>query len=413
MGSPPTRPLSSCGWPPGGPLRARRPDAGQPAVRRARHLRGRHRRAGPDGRVRARPRPRRLSRASPRPTTTRSPTSSSCAAATSSVIAPASANTIAKLAAGLADNLLTSAALACTAPLVVAPAMNNAMYEHPATRANLEMLRERGVAIVEPGRPARLRGRVGHRPPGRACRHPRGGRGAARRATRRVARRAAVLVTAGGTREPIDTVRYVGNRSSGRMGFALAEEAAARGADVTVIAANVSLPAPGGVRVVEVETAAELRRPRARPSPTPTCCSWRRRWPTSGPPRPLEDKIAKAGRDWLELRARAHHRRAAALSGERRPGPDARRLRRRARRGGVERGRGKLERKGLDAVVVNDISRPDIGFDAPDNEVTIVTAAGEHTSRCGSKRSRGGGDPRRGRGAADQPRQASTVEGEA
>ena len=142
-------------------------------------------------------------------------------------VAPASANTLAKLAGGHADNLLTAAALACRRPLILAPAMNAAMYEHPATQANLARLRERGAIVLEPGTGSLASlGEEGDRPPARAARAA--GRDRAR------ARRAAatldglkVLVTAGGTREPIDAVRYVGNRSCGRMGFALAEAAAA------------------------------------------------------------------------------------------------------------------------------------------------------------------------------------------
>ncbi len=178
------------------------------------------------------------------------------------LVAPASANTIAKLAHGLADNLLTSAALAARCPLVVAPAMNDAMYEHAATQANLALLRERGARVVDPGvGPLASKGEHGvgrlAEPPEllAACEAaiasasiPASGSLAGVR----------VLVTAGGTREPIDSVRYVGNRSSGRMGFALAEQAARRGAVVTVVAANVALPAPAGVTVVPVETAAEL-----------------------------------------------------------------------------------------------------------------------------------------------------------
>src|SRR5918996_3726397 len=172
-------------------------------------------------------------------------------------VAPASANTIAKLAQGLADNLLTSAALACTAPLVVAPAMNNHMYEHPATRANLETLRDRGAQMVGPETGSLAsKGEAGV---GRLAEPP--AILAAIEATLTVGGPLdglKVLVTAGGTREPIDSVRYVGNRSSGRMGLALAAEAARRGASVILIAANVTLPAPAGVRVVDVESAADL-----------------------------------------------------------------------------------------------------------------------------------------------------------
>jgi phosphopantothenoylcysteine decarboxylase / phosphopantothenate---cysteine ligase len=173
------------------------------------------------------------------------------------LIAPASANTIAKLAQGHADNLLTTAALAATCPVLVAPAMNNRMYLHPSTQANIDTLGRRGVTIVPPGEGELAS--FGERGVGRlaepaellaACE-------AALSSGTWVGVR--VLVTAGGTREPIDAVRYVGNRSSGRMGYALAAQAAARGADVTVIAANVALPSPPGVEVEEVGTAAELK----------------------------------------------------------------------------------------------------------------------------------------------------------
>src|SRR5581483_459632 len=181
------------------------------------------------------------------------------------VIAPASANTIAKLAAGLADNLLTSAALASTAPLVVAPAMNERMYEHAATQANLHTLARRGAHIVPPGTGALASkgewgtGRLAEPAEILAAVEQVSGGGEQGFAPRSLDG-LRVLVTAGGTREPIDAVRYVGNRSSGRMGFALAEEAAGRGAEVTVIAANVSLPRAEAVTYVDVETAAELER---------------------------------------------------------------------------------------------------------------------------------------------------------
>src|SRR5918992_1371407 len=179
------------------------------------------------------------------------------------VIAPASANTIAKLANGLADNLLTSAALACTAPLVVAPAMNNHMFEHPATRANLETLESRGAVIGPPG--AGELASKGEWGVGRLAEPPEilaaveralGGAAYAPRSLDGLR----VLVTAGGTREPIDAVRFVGNRSSGRMGFALADEAARRGAEVTLLAANVSMWMPYGLEVVQTPTAADMAR---------------------------------------------------------------------------------------------------------------------------------------------------------
>ena len=188
------------------------------------------------------------------------------------LVAPASANTIAKLAAGIADSMLTTSFLACTAPRLVAPAMNDRMYADAATQANLATLRERGVEVIEPDE-GTLASRGEH------------GKGRLPDPEQLLARVEAalptgerpwdglrVLVTAGGTREPIDPVRFIGNRSSGRMGIALAAAAARRGADVTLIAANVALPEPAGVRRIDVETAEQLaaaaqRRVPDRPRP--------------------------------------------------------------------------------------------------------------------------------------------------
>ena len=174
------------------------------------------------------------------------------------LIAPASANTVSKLAGGAADSMLTTSFLACTAPRLVAPAMNDRMYADPATQANLQALRARGVEVIEPEE-------------GKLASRGEFGRGRLPDPELLLARVEAalpagdrpwdgleVLVTAGGTREPIDPVRFIGNRSSGRMGIALAAAAAERGAEVTLIAANVSLPSPPGVRRLDVETAAEL-----------------------------------------------------------------------------------------------------------------------------------------------------------
>jgi phosphopantothenoylcysteine decarboxylase/phosphopantothenate--cysteine ligase len=300
-------------------------------------------------------------------------------------VAPASANTLAKLAHGLADNLLTSAALASTAPLVVAPAMNNHMYEHPATQANLELLRSRGAVVVEPesGRLA-SRGEWGV---GRLAEPARiletlegllGKAGGPMDGLR-------VLVTAGGTREPIDSVRYVGNRSSGRMGLALAAEAARRGASVTLIAANVSLPAPGGVQVVEVQTAAELLDAARAAFADAHVLLMAAAVADFRPAEALDEKISKTGRDGLALELEPTDDVLAALAGARAPGQTLVGFAAEHGAGAVERGRSKLERKGLDAVVVNDISRSEIGFDAPDNEVTIVTADAERHVPLGSK----------------------------
>ena len=168
--------------------------------------------------------------------------------------------------------MLTTSFLACAAPRLVAPAMNDRMYADAATQANLATLRERGVIVIEPEEGALAsRGEYG--------------RGRLPDPARLLARVEAalptgdrpwdglrVLVTAGGTREPIDPVRFLGNRSSGRMGIALAAAAARRGAEVTLIAANVALPEPAGVRRIDVETAAELAEAAGRSSPPRTCC---------------------------------------------------------------------------------------------------------------------------------------------
>jgi phosphopantothenoylcysteine decarboxylase/phosphopantothenate--cysteine ligase len=302
------------------------------------------------------------------------------------LIAPASANTIAKLAHGHADNLLSAAALAAACPVAVAPAMNNRMYLHPATRANLEALAARGVTVIPSGdgelashgehgvgrlpEPAELLAVVERLLRGAGARSWSGVR---------------VLVTAGGTREPIDSVRFIGNRSSGRMGVALAAEAARRGAEVTLVAANLSLPTPAGVGVVAVETAAQLKaaceerfdacdvllmaaavadfRPAA-----PAATKLKK---DAGPPGPLELEATDDVLSGLAARKRPGQRLVgfAAEHGER----------------AVASGRAKLKRKHLDLVVVNDISRSDIGFDADQNEVVIVSTRGERPVLRSSK----------------------------
>ena len=301
-------------------------------------------------------------------------------------IAPASANTIAKLAGGHADNLLTSAALASPAPVLIAPAMNNLMWEHPATQANVALLRERGVHVVDPevgslaskgeegvGRLAEpvailaaIEGLLG----GYAPRSLDGLR---------------VLVTAGGTREPIDSVRYVGNRSSGRMGFALADECARRGASVTVIAANVVLPRTEGVRYLDVQSAAELEAAARAEFSTADVLLMSAAVADFRPASAADDKIKKEGRDGLTLELEPTTDVLATLAAERRDGQLL--IGFAAEHGdvAVANGRGKLERKGLDAVVVNDISRREIGFESLENEVTVVTRDGERVVPRASK----------------------------
>jgi phosphopantothenoylcysteine decarboxylase / phosphopantothenate---cysteine ligase len=299
------------------------------------------------------------------------------------LIAPATANTIAKLAHGLADNLLTSAALAATCPLLVAPAMNNHMYEHAATQANLATLRERGAIVIEPGT-----GALGSK-------HEWGIGRLAEPADLLAAVEAVipagvrpwdglhVLVTAGGTREPIDSVRYVGNRSSGRMGFALADEAAALGAAVTVIAANVALPRSARVRYLDVVTAAELEAACAAELARADVLLMAAAVADYRPAAPADTKLKKDDRTELVVALERTPDILSGLAAIRRPDQTLVGFAAEHGEGAVAYGRDKLARKGLDAVVVNDIARTDIGFEGPDNEVTVVTAAGErHVPRA-------------------------------
>jgi phosphopantothenoylcysteine decarboxylase / phosphopantothenate---cysteine ligase len=291
------------------------------------------------------------------------------------VIAPASANTLAKLAAGQADNLLTAVALASRRPLILAPAMNDAMYEHPATQANLTTLRERGATVLEPGTGAL--GSPGEWGIGRLPEPP-----ALLAAIEAALDRApggdldglAVLVTAGGTREPIDAVRYVGNRSSGRMGLALAEEAARRGAAVTVVAANVALPRRPGIRYLDVETAAELAAACAAEFDRCDLLLMAAAVADYRPAEPRADKIKKsdAGGE-LQLRLERTDDVLSGLAARRRDGQQIVGFAAETGARALEYGREKLARKKLDAVVVNDVGAPGIGFDAAENEVTILT----------------------------------------
>jgi phosphopantothenoylcysteine decarboxylase/phosphopantothenate--cysteine ligase len=294
------------------------------------------------------------------------------------LIAPASANTLAKLATGHADSLVTTAALAATCPVAVAPAMNNHMYEHPATQANLEVLRSRGVTVIDPeagslasagewgvGRlpePAQLLDAVEALVPTSTPRSLDGVR---------------VLVTAGGTREPIDAVRYVGNRSSGRMGLALAEAAARRGAEVTVVAANVALPRPPRVHWVGVETAAELHAACLEHLPGTDVLLMAAAVADYRPAQAHDGKVKKDRTDRMNLELTRTDDVLSDLAGRRTPRQVLVGFAAEHGEGAVAYGRGKLERKGLDLVVVNDVSGEGIGFDSPDNEVTLVSASGD------------------------------------
>ena len=289
------------------------------------------------------------------------------------IVAPLTAHTMARLAHGLADDILTEAILAHDGPVLVAPAMNTRMWEHPATRANHEVLRARGVEIVGPASGELAEGEVGV--------------GRMAEPSEIVARAEALLrqssllhgkhvvVTAGGTREPIDSVRFIGNRSSGRMGVALAEEARRRGAQVTLLAANVLAATPQGVEVVPTPTAGDLER----------------------------EALARAGADVIVMAAAVSDYRAATTVEGKRPKDgapwhieltptlDIAHALGQARRpeqvlvafgaehgaAGLERKRAMLRDKNVDLVVYNDVERSDIGFDSPDNEVTLITAAGD------------------------------------
>jgi phosphopantothenoylcysteine decarboxylase/phosphopantothenate--cysteine ligase len=297
------------------------------------------------------------------------------------VVAPLSANTLAKLAQGLADNVLTQTALAFDGPVVAAPAMNPRMWAHPATRANAEALRERGMELVGPKEGDTGEGEWGF---GRMS-EPEEiyDRCVSLLEKREQLRGKRVVVTAGGTREPLDAVRFLGNRSSGRMGAALAAEARRRGADVTVIASNLSVPAPAGVDVVDAPTAEDVARETLSRGDADVVlmaaavADYR-------PAKSDEGKRPKGDEPWTvtlepttdvlrELGARRENGRLligfAADRGEQ----------------GLERAREKLAAKRADFVVFNDVSRDDIGFDATDNEVVLVTATGDRRIEKASK----------------------------
>jgi phosphopantothenoylcysteine decarboxylase/phosphopantothenate--cysteine ligase len=326
------------------------------------------------------------------------------------LIAPASANTIAKLAAGFAEDMLSSCALAATCPLLVAPAMNSRMYEHAATRANVQKLSERGVTIVEPGS-GRLASE-GEQGVGRlaeptqllvACEEALTHVGPARDASAPAAAAngnaahslddlgatrewagVRVLVTAGGTREPIDSVRFLGNSSSGRMGLALAEAALARGADVTLVAANIALPASEQIARRDVVTAAELQAACEQAFPLADVLLMAAAVADFRPVDTHAGKIKKTGRTSLALELEPTTDVLAALASTRRAGQTLVGFAAEHGPSAVELGRRKLAEKGVDAIVVNDISRNDIGFDVDANEVTILSAASGDGSPSGA-----------------------------
>jgi phosphopantothenoylcysteine decarboxylase/phosphopantothenate--cysteine ligase len=292
------------------------------------------------------------------------------------VVAPCTANTLAKLAHGLADNVLTEAALAHRGPVLVAPAMNPRMWSHPATRANAEALRARGVVLVGPDEGETAEGELGV---GRMA-EPDEVLAAVRTALLGTGplRGKRVLVSAGGTREPLDAVRYVGNRSSGRMGVALAAEARRRGAEVTLLAANLAVPAPAGVEIVETPTAAELEREALARAATADVVVMAAAVADYRPAEALAAKRPKDTAAWtLELEPTTDV--LSALGEQRRDGQLLVGFAAETGAAGLERAREKLLRKGADLFVLNDVSRTDIGFDAYENEVTLLAAGIERT----------------------------------
>jgi phosphopantothenoylcysteine decarboxylase/phosphopantothenate--cysteine ligase len=299
------------------------------------------------------------------------------------LVAPASANTVAKLAAGVADSMLTTSFLACAAPRLVAPAMNDRMYTDAATQANLATLRQRGVEVIEPDE-GKLASRGEH------------GRGRLPDPERLLARVEAalptgqrpwdglrVLITAGGTREPIDPVRFIGNRSSGRMGISLAAAAARRGADVTLIAANVALPAPAGIRRLDVETAAELAAAAAAEFSRADVLLMAAAPADFRPVAAATDKLKREG--GLDLHLEPTEDILASLAAQRTGSQTI--VGFAAEHGGnaSDGARDKLDRKGADLIVLNDVSNKEIGFESEENEVTLIERDAETSIPKASK----------------------------
>jgi phosphopantothenoylcysteine decarboxylase / phosphopantothenate---cysteine ligase len=288
------------------------------------------------------------------------------------VIAPLTANTLAKLAYGIADNVLTEAALAHRDPMLVAPAMNPRMWSHPATRSNVRTLLARGVELVGPDEGEMAEGEWGV---GRMAEPEEIATRAGQMLAPGPLDGLRVLVTAGGTREPVDSVRFVGNRSSGRMGVALAEEARRRGAEVTLLAANLAVAPPPRVQTIETPTA-EAMLGAALALEDADIALLAAAVADYRPADALAAKHPKSAAGWtLELEPTADI--ALTLGERKRPGQVLVAFGAEHGEEGLERKRRMLEEKHADLVVYNDVSRGEIGFDAPDNEVVLVSGQGE------------------------------------
>lgn len=299
------------------------------------------------------------------------------------VIAPLTANTLARMAHGLADDVLTEAALAHAGPVLVAPAMNTRMWLHPATQANVATLRARGVELIGPAEGELAEGEEGvgrMAEPEEIFERVRMMLGV----SAGLLQGKRVLVSAGGTREPLDSVRYLGNRSSGRMGVALAEEARSRGAEVTLLAANLAVPAPDGVSVIETPTAADLEREALgrADSDVVVMAAAVADYRAAEPSR---TKRPKDGSPWqVELEPTADV--LAAIGIARRPGQVIVGFAADEGDAGLQRAREKRRAKNADLFVFNDISRADIGFDTDENEVIVVSANGDRAVPKAPKR---------------------------
>ncbi len=284
------------------------------------------------------------------------------------LIAPATADILAKMAHGIADDFLTTLYLATPAPVIVAPAMNVQMWEHPATQANIATLRARGVRIVPPESGPLACGMTGN---GRLAESD-----PIVRAVLEVLHRRhdlvqeTVLITAGGTREPIDPVRYLGNRSSGKMGYALAEAARQRGARVLLISAPTQLQPPAGCEMISVITADEMHAAVLKNLPHVTLVIKAAAVADFRPRIQADQKIKRSGPITLDLEPTEDI--LAEVVQRRNPGTLVIGFAAETNRP-LEHGRSKLERKGADAIVLNDVSREGIGFDSDRNAVTFLT----------------------------------------
>jgi phosphopantothenoylcysteine decarboxylase / phosphopantothenate---cysteine ligase len=286
------------------------------------------------------------------------------------LVAPATADVLARFAQGIANDFLTTLYLATTAPVIVAPAMNVNMWNHPATQANLETLKKRGVRIVEPGEGYLACGMTG---PGRLAENEAivaavlETLGAAQDLTGET-----MLITAGPTREKIDPVRYLTNRSSGRMGYALAEAASRRGARVLLVSGPTSLKPPGAAEVTWVESAEQMRQAALNLLPQATVVIKTAAVSDYRPKAPASQKLKRSGPLSLELEPTSDI--LAELSRQKPPTGVPRIVVGFAAetQNTLENARQKLLAKSLDAIVVNDVSREGIGFDSERNAVTII-----------------------------------------